>query len=126
MSNDDAEDAILGFLADSSLSLLFDIAEGKQSDSPSKGTRFVVASFVEQAQDSDSALLDDLELLARGNLIANAMYLPDPGAVKKRFRKTFVYLDTSFIMFAAGFAGPDRAAPCPGTARTSQSVRREF
>ena len=57
-------------------------------------------------------MLEDLELLARGNLIANAMYLPDLGGIKKRFRNTFVYLDTTFILFATGFAGPDRAAPC--------------
>ena len=43
-------------------------------------------------------MLDDLELLARGNLIANAMYLPDLGGIKKKFRNTFVYLDTTFIL----------------------------
>ena len=112
LSSDDAEDAISAFLADSSLSLLFYIAEGKQNDSPSSSTHFLVASFVKQAQDSGLTLLDDLESLAQGNLIANAMYLPDPGSIKKRFRNTSVYFDTSFIMFAAGFAGPDRAAPC--------------
>ena len=111
-TNNDAESAILDFLGDNSLSLLFDIAEGGRSSSPSEGSRFLVASFVRHSQDSDPAMLDDLELLARGNLLANAMYLPDPIGIKKRFRNTFVYLDTSFILFAAGFAGPDRAAPC--------------
>ena len=40
------------------------------------------------------------------------MYLPNPGQVEKRFRKTSVYLDTSFILFAAGFAGSNRQEPC--------------
>lgn len=111
-SNIDAEKAILDFLGDNSLSLLFDLTEGRRRDSPSEGGRFLVASFVEQAQGSDPALLDDLELLARGNLIANAMYLPDSGGIKKQFRNTFVYFDTSVIAYAAGFAGPNRAAPC--------------
>ena len=111
-SNIDAEKAILDFLGDNSLSLLFDLTEGRRRDSLSEGSRFLVASFVEHAQDSDVALLDDLELLARGNLIANAMYLPDSGGIRKQFRNTFVYFDTSIIAYAAGFAGPNRAAPC--------------
>ena len=111
-SNIDAEKAILDFLGDNSLSLLFELTEGRLRDSHSEGSRFLVASLVEHAQDSDVALLDDLELLARGNLIANAMYLPDSGGIKKQFRDTVVYFDTSFIAYAAGFAGPNRAAPC--------------
>ena len=111
-SNIDAEKAILDFLVDNSLSLLFDLAEGRRRDSRSEGSRFLVATFVEHAQDIDVALLDDLELLARGNLIANAMYLPDSGGIKKQFRSTFVYFDTSFIAYAGGFAGPKRAATC--------------
>ena len=111
-STEDAETALSHFLRDSSLSLLFDIADGKRSHSPSDGNRFLVGSFVQHAQDADPALLNDLELLARGNLLANVMYLPDSGRIRTRFRNTSIYFDTSFIMFAAGFAGPDRAAPC--------------
>lgn len=110
LSAEEATTAIFAFLRDESLSLLF----GRHSHMPRSSTsdRFFVASFLHEAQHSNPPLFEDILLLARGNLLANAMYLPDPGHVHKRFRKTWVYLDTSFIVFAAGFAGPDRAEPC--------------
>ena len=110
LSIDEAATAIFAFLRDGSLSLLF----GRHSHTPRPNTsdRFVVASFLHDAQHSNPVLFEDTLLLARGNLLANAMYLPDPGQVDKRFRKTWVYLDTSFILYAAGFAGPDREEPC--------------
>ena len=111
-SSDDAETALLGFLSDNSLSLLYNVAEGSSTPTSSEGQQFVVGSFVDHIRASDTGLLDDLALLARGNLLANAMYLPEPGKIKKKFRRTTVYLDTSLLMFATGFAGPDRAAPC--------------
>ena len=109
---DDAEAALLDFLADSSLSLLYDIAERSNSPGVSEGQQFVVGSFVEHVCKNDTSLLEDLTLLARGNLLANAMYLPEPRQLQKKFRRTTVYFDTSFLIFAAGFASPDRAAPC--------------
>ena len=111
-ATDDADQALLDFLGDRSLSLLFDIADGASTKLPSPGDRFVVASFVEYARATDLESLEGLATLARGNLLANAMYLPDPGHIQRRFRKTAVYLDTSLIVFATGFAGPHRAAPC--------------
>ena len=108
----DAEAVLLDFLADRSLSLLYDIAEGSSNITVSGGQQFVLGSFVEHIITRNAALLDDLTLLARGSLLANAMYLPDPGQIQKKFHRTTVYLDTSLLMFATGFAGHDRAAPC--------------
>ena len=51
-------------------------------------------------------------MLARGQLFANALYLPNASGIRKRFRNTVIYFDTRFLVFAAGLAGPDRAAPC--------------
>ncbi len=111
-SPEEADRALTDFLADSSLSLLFDAAEGRRDTPESEGAQFIVASFVQHAETSDQSLMDDLVMLARGNLLVNAMYLPEQGKISKRFKRTNVYFDTSFIMYATGFAGPDRAAPC--------------
>ncbi len=111
-SHDDADRVLLAFLRDESLSLLFDLSDGAPGMGPSPSDHLVVGSFVELAKVSNSENLEDLALLARGNLLANAMYLPDPGQIQRRFRKTSVYLDTSIIVFATGFAGPHRSAPC--------------
>lgn len=111
LSTDEAATAIFAFLRDGSLSLLFG---GRHSHipQPTRSDRFLVASFLRDAQHSNPVLFEDILLLARGNLLANAMYLPDPSHVDKRFRKTWIYLDTSFVLYAAGFAGPDREGPC--------------
>ncbi len=110
LSTDEAATAIFGFLRHGSLSLLFD--RHNDTPRPTRSDRFYVASFLRDAQHSNPALFEDILALARGNLLANAMYLPAPGRVDKRFRKTWVYLDTSFILYAAGFAGPNREEPC--------------
>ena len=107
-----AETAILDFLGDDSLTFLFNIAEPQHRHQNPDHSRFIVASFIEFSQKSDAALLSDLELLARGQLFANALYLPGASGIRKRFRNTAIFLDTTFLSFATGFAGPDRAAPC--------------
>ena len=110
ITGDEAAESIFAFLREGSLSLLFD--RNGHLKRPNNSASFLVASFIQHARDSDQAMFEDIILLARGNLLANAMYLPDPGRVDKRFKRTSIYLDTSFILYAAGFAGPDRAQPC--------------
>ena len=104
-----AEDALAAFFGESSLGLVFDLVEvGKNYGGRIPGDRYIVGAFVDRARETDPQLLENLVLLARGSLLANAMYLPDPGHIGKRFRKTAIYLDTSIIAFATGFAGPAR------------------
>lgn len=102
------------FLRDNSLSLLFRFAEGGVYSGPNgrSGQGFIVGSFIAEAQVKDKQVVEDLVVLLQGNLLANALYLPDPGRVRQRFKHTRVYLDTSIIAYAAGYAGPIRAAPC--------------
>ena len=109
---DEAEEALIKFLGDSSLSLLHGLTENSSGENVHNGQQFIVGSFVDHVREKNSHLLDDLATLARGNLLANAMYLPEPRHVQKKFNRTTIYFDTSFLMFATGFAGPHRAAPC--------------
>jgi hypothetical protein len=78
----------------------------------SREATYSVASFLAKSHEADPELLDDFMTLAKGRLLASAIYLPDPGRVAKRFESTPVYLDTSIVVFAAGYAGPERQAPC--------------
>ena len=108
------EKAIHDFLRDNSVSLIFSLAEQSslldRSTHPSK-TAYLVGSFLEEIKSNDQLCLRDFEILVQGNLLANALYFPDPGRITKRFQGTKVYLDTSIIVYACGFAGADRAAP---------------
>ncbi len=104
---DTADSTLVSFLADGGLSLLFVAAGGSgRGDVPSAGAdSFVVAAFVTLCRDSNPALLADLETLSKGSLLADALFLPDQGRVTQKFRGTRVYLDTSLLIFAAGFTG---------------------
>ena len=83
-----AEDALAAFFGESSLGLIFDLVDvGKNYQRRIPGDRYIVGTFVDRARETDPQLLENLVLLARGSLLANAMYLPDPGRIEKRFRK---------------------------------------
>lgn len=112
-NDQEAEDALVGFLGSDDTSVLFASYEGSplQVAADSKSTRYVVSSFVYDAQTTDERLFEDLETLAKGSILATALFLPDPGRTAQRFKNTVVYLDTTFLIFAAGYAGPDREAP---------------
>ncbi len=113
-SEEEAAAAISAFLADQGLRFLY--AQAERTAMPVKGisreATYSVASFLARARESEPELLEDFTTLAKGRLLASAIYLPDPGRVAKRFENTSVYLDTSIVVFAAGYAGPERQAPC--------------
>jgi hypothetical protein len=109
-----AEDALLSFVGDTGLDVLYATAEQTVLPQASaKGTdAFVVASFVRHCQQADPALLRDFETIVKGALLANALYVPDHGKFSQRFRNTKIYLDTTFLIFGLGYAGSDRQGPC--------------
>jgi hypothetical protein len=111
---EDAECALQDFLAEKSVTLLHSLVNGVTFDSARtrNRSRYIVGDFVTDCQRSNHRLLEDVGILAKGNLLANALYVPDIGSIKKRFERTRVYLDTTVLAYAAGFAGPSRAAPC--------------
>lgn len=113
-TDEQAEQALLTFVGDSGLDVLFSIAEQtvlprSAGDGPAA---FIVAGFLDRCRASEPSLFADCETIVKGALLANALYVPDHGKLAQRFRGTRVYLDTSFLIFALGYAGPDRQAPC--------------
>ena len=108
------EKAIYDFLRDNSVSLIFSLAEKSHHFNRlihSSRTTYFVGSFLEEIRSTDTTCLEDFEILVQGNLLVNALYFPEQGRINKRFRGTKVYLDTSIIVCACGYAGEARAAP---------------
>jgi len=60
---------------------------------------------------NDPKAFEYLETIVKGDILATAIFLPDPSRAAQKFRKTSVYLDTSVLVFALGYAGESRAAP---------------
>ncbi len=110
----ESEEALLSFIGDSGLDVLY--AEAEQTVLPqptsSSGATYVVGTFVAACRKDNADLFDGIETIIKGALLANALYLPDHGKVAQRFRHTKVFLDTTFLIFAVGYAGEDRQAPC--------------
>ncbi|MBI1749945.1 MAG: hypothetical protein HYR59_04715 [Acidobacteria bacterium] len=108
------EQALLSFVADTGLDVLFASAERSVLSTPSleKGTSFIVASFVAECRLKLPVLFEDIETIIKGALLANALYFSDAGKIAQRFKNTRVYLDTSILIYYLGYAGSDRRAPC--------------
>jgi hypothetical protein len=45
-------------------------------------------------------------------MIADAIFLPDPGNAARKFRGTEVYFDTLFLLNALGYGGEAQREPC--------------
>ncbi len=113
-TEDQANQAVQAFLGEYGLELLYCRAERTAIplDGAPRNSVYVVGTFLNLARETDQQLLEDFAVLVKGYLLANAMYLPEPGRVAQRFRNTRVYLDSSVIIFALGYAGDERQAPC--------------
>lgn len=108
----EAETALLAFLGTSDwqtvMSGLDPAWRGLARESV--GDKYIVSSFVYESRTTSPGLVDAIETLAKGNMLANALFIPTHERLKQRFRNTRVYLDTTFVVFALGYAGPDREA----------------
>lgn len=60
-----------------------------------EAAHFVAGAFVEHLRQNDSTGFDYLETIVKGDILATAIFLPDPSRAAQKFRRTSVYLDTS-------------------------------
>jgi hypothetical protein len=88
------------------------VATPLQEHDVAKVGEFVVGSFVTEAREKRRPEFDYFETIAKGDILATAMFLPDPNRTAQKFRKTYVYFDTSFLIYALGHGGEARQAPC--------------
>ena len=111
----EAESALQAYLNDSESDIVAatghkTILAGAQYTT--KSERFIVASYVQLSHETQSPSCSHLDTILKGRMLANAIFLPDMTNADRRFRKTEVYFDTSFIIFALGYAGQPRKDPC--------------
>ena len=111
----EAEAAFQSYLQDSQ----FVVAGGRVPDTlipsvrpPTPNTKYYIASFIQYLQDTNDPGLDYLDTVAKGNMLANAVFLADPDQPARKFKKTAVFFDSQFLIYALGYAGQPREAPC--------------
>lgn len=111
-SLEEAERALLAFLHKHQLSLMYATAAGTVIPPVKESDEYFVADFIRGSQGNGSADLGRIELLLKGTMLANAIFLPDPSAANRTFRNTTVFLDTPFLIRALGYSGEARCGPC--------------
>ena len=107
-----AETALQSFLNENQFALTKEktvslLSPRKSPDSE----KYIVAAFIQNVLDTNDEERDYLETIAKGHMLANAIFLPEPARVSKRFQRTSVYFDTSFLMFVLGYGGEIRREP---------------
>jgi hypothetical protein len=110
---DDAEKALYGYLGSYQLldSDAVLTAAMPQDDDIAKIGSYVVGQFVTHAREQKMPEFEYFETVAKGDILATSIFLPDPNRTAQKFRKTYIYLDTSLLIFALGHAGEARQAP---------------
>jgi hypothetical protein len=73
---------------------------------------YVIGQFVTSVRELKMPEFEYFETVAKGDILATSIFLPDPNRTAQKFKKTYVYLDTSLLIYALGHAGEARQAPC--------------
>jgi len=110
---EEASAAIDAYVEDHAVPLMLRVRGGPDSTLPLSlsETTVMVAAFIEQVFESDPECFGYLERVVQGSMLASALYLPDPGSITRKFRKTVVYLDTPFVLQLLGHAGSRLETP---------------
>jgi hypothetical protein len=114
-SPEEAENNLLTFLKDNDLLVMSAVTTGTlipDITPATKSGKYYVAKYINHIQQTKAAELDYLEKVVEGNMLANAIFLPDPMRANQDFRKTKLFFDTTFLIYALGYAGKPRQDSC--------------
>lgn len=114
-STDEAENHLLSYLKENDLQIMSAVTTGTLIPDISvttKTAKYYCAQYINHLSNTSAAELDYLEKIVEGNMLANAIFLPDPARAHQKFHNTKLFFDTSFLIFALGYAGLPRQEPC--------------
>jgi len=74
--------------------------------------KIIVSDYINSAFHSKPEIFEYIETVVKGYMLVNALYLPDANQTSRKFQRTKIFLDTSFIIFALGYSGDEMKAPC--------------
>ena len=115
LSFEDADAALQLYLEENQLQLVNAVTHGTVVPPTGRSVRnfrYLVSSFVRHLQEMHAATLGYLETIVKGHMLADAIFLPEPDNVARKFRDTEVYFDTPFLLNALGYGGEAQREPC--------------
>jgi hypothetical protein len=105
---DEGTQAFLRFLSHFSITCLKTYATGTALPELKRknGTDIaLVGAFIKHALETDPNLFEDIILLVKGHMLANALTCPDLETVQKKFRDVLFFLDTPIVLDLLGLHG---------------------
>lgn len=115
-TTDYSEKALQSYLEEHQIRLLGELADDTNTGftsglpEPTHQLQYVIAKFIIHLRENRSPILDYLETVVRGNLLANAIFA-DPSNYARKFKNTTIYFDSPLAIFALGYAGEARKSP---------------
>jgi hypothetical protein len=109
-----ADSALLSYLEEGSSAVLSATLGGGFVPAPHEevaDSNFLINAFVAHVHERDPEGFAFLETIVKGSMLAEVLLYPEIGAIRRRFNKVEVYLDTAFILQALGLEGESRQAP---------------
>ena len=101
----DADAGLLRWTEQHSFGLLQRRLEETRTVPTGDRRELIIAAFVVELYERSLPGLDRLETLARGVMLYNLLYLPDPGSAQRGFNGTKIFLDTRLLLRALGLSG---------------------
>lgn len=83
-----------------------------EEDEKIRQENYMVSMYLKELEQNHSPLFKHYESIFVGNMVATAMYFTESDKIQQKFKNTQVYFDTTFIIFALGYAGQARQEPC--------------
>lgn len=112
-TEDEAEHLLLSYISTYGIDLLHH-QDSPVIDLPKRegGADFrIVGSFVRYVREKQRHELDYIVSLTQGMMLASSIYF-NPSQIQSRFKNTYFYFDTTFLIIALGYAGDERRIPC--------------
>lgn len=107
-SKEEVEVIFEKFLNNSVNTLIEDI----QLNEVDEKDNYMIASYLSYLETTHSPLFQYYESIFIGNMVSTAVYFTEPDKYQQKFKNTKVYFDTTFIIFALGYADNVRKEPC--------------
>ncbi|PQG42420.1 hypothetical protein CUS80_14115, partial [Enterococcus faecium] len=73
---------------------------------------YLVASFINHSKKNNNKIYSFLLDIVKGNMLKDVLFFDGIDALQENFKKTRIYFDTSFMLYALGFSGKERQVPC--------------
>jgi hypothetical protein len=112
-SEDEAESALQGFVQTRQLSILNALSDRPEpTEESTDQTVYLVGAFLQSLLETNARELEFLETVLQGVMLCTAVYFPNIANSTSDFEDTRVYCDTTFLLYALGYAGEAIQGPC--------------